>query len=90
MQQYKKKKVSLPAGPEAVSLCLTNDMNWFSGAEEVKAVDFGGVCFLLPGTPFPSPGPTQMAGGSSVSSHRNCVASQVSATLCHTSVGLGS
>lgn len=71
---HRKKEVSLPAGTEAVPLSLTSDINWLSGREEVKAVDFGDIYFLLPGTSFPPPGPTQPAGGLSASSHRNCVA----------------
>lgn len=87
---HKKKEVSLPAGTEAVPLSLTSDINWFSGREEVKAVDFGDIYFLLPGTSFPPPW-SHPAGRRVVSllSQKLC-SPEVSVTLCHTSASVDS
>lgn len=86
---HKKKEVSLPAGTKAVPLHLTNDMNSFSGAEEVEAVDFGGIYFLLPGTssppPMPYPDDRRVV---SLLSQKLC-SPEVSVTLCHTPVDSG-
>lgn len=83
---HKTKQVSFPAATEAVPPCLTNDMNWFSGAEETKAVDLEGVYSLLSGMSFP-PRWSHPNGRRVVSllSQKLC-GPQVSVILCHTSV----